>query len=360
MGHLPIVTQETVKDVIREGSISIGGTLKKTWIKTMSDIFSDVLAVRRGDLVFPWIVKGDGSDNLGFKYVFKIAGAPFFIKGEKYPIRVPLEPEGLEFENPLTEAEALDLWRRKLLWNAIGKKSLGRGRGLTHQTPMEDELLMGLLNKKNPQGPRKIKLGKCAKVGEPVSIEPKQDTWDPALRKNFEKLDPEERLSYVKLSGIPWRKKHIFATEKTLEAWLMENIDREGTKDFRKLAFENDWQVGWFANYLPFGVQGSNIDVVVLQEKHNEKIANIIELKVSSLGKKGYEKAAMQAINYALFVKRAFKALGLHVKLNVLVLSGSSQRRPSVHSRVQRSGISCGWITYKINDSGNVIFDKVI
>ena len=254
----------------------------------------------------------------------------------------------------------MDLFNAPILWNAIGKKSLGRGRSLTHQTPMEDEMLMELLKNKNPQGPRKIKLGKCIKIGESISIEPKRDTWDSALRKNLEKLSPEERLSHIKLSGMPWRKAHFFITEKTLEAWLMENIDKKETDDFGELAFEDDWPITWFANYLPFGVQGSNMDVIVLQEKDNKKIANIIELKVSPLNKKSYEEAARQAIDYALFVKDAFKAFGLHVKLNVLVLSGSSQCPPLISSRVERKGLSCGWVTYKIKNNGDVIFNKVV
>jgi len=358
MGHLPIVNQETINNMIKKGCISTRGDLRKMWIKTTSDIFSDVLAVRKGDLVFPWIIKSNKSDNLGFKYVFKVAGTPFFAKGQRYPVCVPLEPEGVEYSNPLSEAEALDLWEHKLLWNAIGKKSLGRGRSLTHQTPMEDKRMLELLEKKNPQGPKKIKLGNCIPTSTPITIDTKRDKWDPKLKQNLGNVAPEERLSNLELSGIPWRNGNFFMTEKTLEAWMMENIDKDKAKQFRELAFKEDWPITWFANYLPFGVQGSNMDIVILQE-NDKKIANIVELKVGALNKTGYEEAGNQAIDYALFIKDAFKAFGLDVELNILVLSGSSQQPLSI-SRISRDGLSSGWITYKIGDKGDVSFRRMI
>lgn len=360
MGHLPIVNQETVKGMIKEGCISTRGDLKKLWVKTISDIFSDVLAVRKGDLVFPWIVKSDKSSNLGFKYIFKVAGAPFFVKGEKYPVRVPLEPEGFEYKNPLSEAEALDLWDRKLLWNVIGKKSLRRGRSLTHQTPMEDGRMIELLEKKNPQGPKKIKLGSCKPTKKiPITINPSRDQWDPKLKQSLQSMTAEERLSNLDLPGIPWRKGNFFIAEKTLEAWMMENIDKSEGKQFRELAFKENWPIVWFANYLPFGVQGSNIDVVILQEQGEKRIANIVELKVGSLNKNDYEEAANQAIDYAIFIRDAFNAFGLSVELNIVVLSGSSQLPLSI-SRIKRNNLSSRWITYNIDNNGNVRFKRLL
>ena len=359
MGHLPIVNQKTVKQMISEGCISTRGDLKKRWIKTTADIFSDVLAVRKGDLVFPWIVKGDKSENVGFKYVFKVFGPAFFVKGREYPVCVPLEPEGLEFKNPLSEAEALDLWDRKLLWNAIGKKSLGRGRSLTHQTPMEDKRMLELLHKKNPLGPKKIKLGKCITTETLITIDTSIEKWKPELKQRLQNTTAKERISNLELNGIPWRKGEFFIVEKALEAWIMENIDKENGKEFREVAFENNWPITWFANYLPFGVQGSNIDVVVLQERGREKIANVIELKVKPLNGKGYVEAAYQAINYGIFIKNAFDAFDVNVKINPLVLSGRPKSKPLI-SKVKDKNLSVGWITYNIDVDGTVHFRRLL
>lgn len=359
MGHLPIVNQETVTNMMENGCISTRGDLKKKWIKTTSDIFSDVLAVRNSDLVFPWITKSKKTENLGFKYVFKVAGPPFFAQGEEYPVCVPLERDGLEYENPLSEAEALDLWNRKLLWNVIGKKSLGRGRSLTHQTPMEDKRMIELLNMKNRQRARKIKIGNCAITNAPITIDPSQDSWDANLNRTLTSLSAEDRLSRLELSGLPWRKGKLFVTEKTLEAWMMENIDKAGTQDFRELLFMKRFAVTWFANYIPFGVQGSNMDIAILQEEGERKIGTVVELKVNALNKNGYQEAASQVVDYAIFIKKAFHSFGITIDLNTAVLSGASNS--STPPRIaQKAGLSTKWITYEIDNQGSVSFKRLL
>ena len=359
MGHLPIINQTTLRNVVTSGVHSIHSNLKSMWVKTTSDILSDILAVRKGDLIFPWIVKDSSGKNIGFKYVFKVAGDPYYVKGQDYPFCIPLESEGLEFDVPLSEAEALDLWERKLLWNAIGKKSLGRGRSLTHQSPMEDKRLLDLLNEKNPKGPNKITLGNSEESGEKLTINPKQSSIDRDFTNSIEELPEDKRISNLQLNKIQWRSGRFFVTEKTLEAWFMENIDKNTTDQFKRISFP-EGKILWFANYLPFGVQGSNMDVVVLQElKEGTKLVHIIELKVSSLNKTGYEEASKQVINYAFFLKDAFKAYEMDVNLNCIVLSGKSNPRDAL-SQYSEIGLKTSWITYGIDDSGTVLFEKLV
>ena len=148
MGHLCIVNNETIENVIKTGYISTKGDLGKLPIKTISDLFADVLAMRKDDLVFPWVIKGDDNSNIGFRYMMRVSGQPIYVKGEEYPIKVPIK-DIYEFQNALPETMALNLFGSKLLWNAIGKKSLGRGRSITHQTLFEDKLLLYLMKKFN-------------------------------------------------------------------------------------------------------------------------------------------------------------------------------------------------------------------
>jgi len=353
MGHLPIVNQETLVSMIRDGFISTRGNLKRLMIKTTSDIFSDVLATREDDLIFPWIIRSRVSENIGFKYVFSVAGPPVFVKGDQYPVKVPLQSEGLEFDVPLSEAEALDLWKTKLLWNIIGKKSLGRGRSLTHQMPMEDERLLELLNSKNSVGPYEIKLNKSDTIGVPITIDPSQDNWDPSLERRLNSLEPEDRLSSLDLNGIPWRRGSVFAYEKTLEAWIMENLDKSPCNVLRELALETN-EIEWFGNYLPFGVQGGNMDVVIVQSKDDGKIVSVIELKLGRLNVNELKKAAVQSIEYSHFIKNAFNAYGIKVEMNPIVLSARSGRFPVPTIK----GIKPTCIQYDIDNKGVVSFRK--
>ena len=354
MGHLPIVNQDTVTDVIQTGFISTRGDLNVIWEKTTADIFSDMLATREGDLVFPWIITGGGKPNLGFKYVFYVDGPPIFVKGEEYPVKVPLKREGLEFRNPLSEVAALDLWGSKLLWNAIGKKSLGRGRSLTHQMPMEDDRLMDLLASINPEGPRKIAIGKASIKGVPITISTSRNSWDHNLLKLLENSSPYERLSKLDLDGIPWRSDVLFNYEKALEAWIMENIDKPPGREFRENVFEPRLKIEWFGNYLSFGVAGSNMDVVVIQSDDSRKLVTVIELKVSPLRISEFLDAANQVQMYCEFIKDAFKAYGESIETRGAVVSGISRISSSELSKIKDSNVK--WIIYYIDDDGKVNF----
>jgi len=355
MGHLPIVNQATFSKMISDGCLSTRGFLGKLWIKTTSDILSDVLATRKGDLIFPWVIYGCGGSNIGFKHIFKVADSPIFIKGDEFPVKIPLQVNGLEYGKSLSEADALDIWDKKLLWNAIGKKSLGRGRSLTHQTPMEDEKIIELLNERNPSGPKKIRLKKFNQTQIPICIDPKQNKLGKNLLEKINATAGDDRLSLLDFKSIPWRRNNLFSFEKTLEPWLMANIDKPTCKQFRKLAFDDDIPIRWFANYLPFGVQGSNIDLVVLQEKNGVKIANVIELKVGPLNQRGFEDAAMQVLDYSVFIRKALRAFGEEHMMNVVVVSRKSNILDKTAIKDKRI-LKVKWVGYEINSSNDVIF----
>jgi hypothetical protein len=369
MGHLAIVNQKTIKYVISEGCISTTGTLGKNMIKTVSDIFADALATRPGDFVFPWIIsdksnkKDKSNKNIGFKYIFRVKGPPVLVNGDPYPVKVPLQDVGYEFEIPLSEPEALDLWTNKLLWNAIGKKSLGRGRSLTHQLPMEDERLLELLKAKNSNNPKQIKLGENQEQIQgvvPISINPQQGSWNPStLQQDIQNKEPKERISYLKLDGLPWRNGHLFHFEKTLEAWIMENIGKSSGKDLDDKVLVNGLPLEWFGNYLPFGVAGGNIDVVILQSNGTGKICTVIELKVASLNQKEYLKAANQVINYAHFIQRAFNSYNIEAEMNPVVLCGRTSRAIG-YLPFKSNGIKVELITYSIDNNGQVDFLRLI
>jgi hypothetical protein len=357
MGHLSIVNEETLENVIKSGCISTRGDLGKMWVKTVADLFSDVLVTRPGHAVFPWCIGGPGTENVGFRQVFRVSGSPFYVPGDKYPIKVPLENKGLRYDNPVSEADALDLWGGRLLWNAIGKKSLGRGRSLTHQLPMEDERLLEMLDAVNSTGGKQVALGMCAKRGVPVTIDPSQDKADPQFLNRMEKATEQERISSLDIKEIPWRSGDRFKVEKALEAWIVENIDKSpGGGSFRESVLEAGYGVGWFGNYLPFGVAGSSIDVVVVQDTESGKVITAVELKVQSLCDTGFRNAVEQVREYTNFLQRAFGAYGMKVKTRKIIVAAQG-------SRTSRTSLQAGavWkdtrlVTYSIESDGQVVF----
>ena len=358
MGHLPIVNQKTLPDMIHSGYISVRGDLKKLMIKTIADILADVLATREGDPVFPWIVQGPTGENLGFKYEFEVEGPPVFVEGEEYPVKVPLRPRGLEYSNALTENKAVDLWHRRLLWNIIGKKSLGRGRSITHQLPMEDKRMKTMLEQMNPDDARQIAIGSHRVQGTPITINPRQDKWDTTVKDRLNSVSPRDRIALLDIFGIPWRRGSRFNFEKALEAWIMQNIDRKEGMEFRQEVLEKDLSLEWFGNYLSYGVSGSNIDLVILQDA-DTPIVTVVELKVGHLSQNAFKRAADQVLEYSAFIKRAFEAFGFDANLQNVVISHSGSRCQGA-SRVRGASNEVGWVEYEIDNSGKVHFGKML
>jgi len=317
MGHLSIVNLETLKNILETGYVSTKGTLKlndnksHTIEKTIADLFSDVLAMRINDKIYPWIVKGKKqlTPNIGFKYRFKVSGSPIFVQNEKYPIKVPVESKYLEYEKEVSEAKALDIFREEKLWNAIGKKSLRKGRSITHQTPCEDNILEELLgnfqqkflHKKHLQG-KKISI-------DLTQTRDKLQNFIKDLKeksKNSKNDKKEVLLQQINIEDIQWVKNSEFLVEKALEAWIMENIDKNNNN--LSEYFPRDTQLIWFGNYLPFGVLGENIDIVLIHTNTKKVISStIIELKKGKLSKKSIEEAIEQVKKYALFIQKALK-----------------------------------------------------
>ena len=145
MGHLVIVNAATYEKTIASGFIGVRASLgansatKPSILGQYADLAADLLGVRPGDLIFPWLT--DTSRGVAFRNVSVAQSRVYRLPGVAMPLRVNLEEESRNFVG-LTEADALDLWEHRLLWNAIGKKSLGRPRTLTHQTPYEDAELL--------------------------------------------------------------------------------------------------------------------------------------------------------------------------------------------------------------------------
>ncbi|MBR0028645.1 MAG: hypothetical protein IJP55_00150 [Bacteroidales bacterium] len=132
MGHLAIVNANTIKRITDQHPyISIGGTLQAHPCKTISDLFADALTVREGDLIFTWMVDGSGIPGIGFDRYYIANGTVVFDSHDPdYPIKIGVR-EGYQYNKAVPEEKALDLFCHHLLWNAIGKKSLGRGRSLS-------------------------------------------------------------------------------------------------------------------------------------------------------------------------------------------------------------------------------------
>lgn len=341
MGHLAIVDENTVKEIFRTGVVQIKARLGKQCFKSAADIFADVLSVRPNDPIYPWITSCSSSLSPSFTHKFVASGKAWLNKGDPFPIKIPVYETYFEANNPLTEAAALDLFSPPLLWNAIGKKSLGRGRSFNHQTVEEDRRLDELLALR--PGKDTISRDQTRTVS----------SWEISIDQSapYRNSRPISSLADFEPHGFGWRHKCFFKYEKALEAWFVENIDKDSCHWFWR--FFSPGKIEWFGNYLPFGLQGSNIDLVVVRELESKTTeVYVIELKVGPLNLSEWQDASKQASEYASFIQKAFNSFGKDFFVRPIVLAGPKKRGfPSV-------AIDGTWISYKIEE-GQVRFSKI-
>lgn len=356
MGHLAIVNSDTIND-IRDSHpyISITGELNSYPYKTISDLLADALAVRRGDKIFTWMIDGGRKPGIGFDRYYTANGQVVFDPTSDFPIKIGIE-DGYKYENSVPEEEALDLFRRHLLWNAIGKKSLGRGRSLSHQTTDEDSLLINLLNDANTTADKVVR----SKI---ISNPTYNSKYAPISINNFAVTSNNPNIIGASLSSVPvgvivWNNDRHFLYEKTLEAYLCAYIDSPNVGFCSMLGYPN-YSIKWLGNYLPYGVVGKNIDFVCeISDGQNCKII-VIELKNSNTSYNSYKDIVDNQLTlYTAFIKRAFISYrGINVDVEQVVITHIPGRLPSEYQTQYKF---TKWIGYDIDPSSGVVYFKRI
>jgi len=84
MGHLPIVSESSLKLMIKKGAVLVmvpGADCRPS--QKWADILADALCIRKGDPVFPWVVK---SKQTGFSYQFKASDSAYLVDEPGYHI----------------------------------------------------------------------------------------------------------------------------------------------------------------------------------------------------------------------------------------------------------------------------------
>jgi hypothetical protein len=334
MGHLPIVDDRSLDEMIEKGAVLVKVPYadcrpSQKW----ADILADALCIRSGDYIFPWLVK---SKQTGFSYQFRAADSAFLVEEPGYPVAVPVESSYRKRSARLHEGNALDFFPDSpgvgILWNAIGKKSLRRGRAITHQTPGEDNLMLR-------------KLGELRSV-RAQSRRPKLASCVPSrVAKAGVNISSAGRIAGLDLISGKWHTKGHFRWEKALEAYLISILGTKSQRAFLAALGLPKAKVIWFSNYLTYGVQGGSIDLLMLVRNGGTVTAIIIELKKDGLGQKPLARAVDQVHAYALYVEKAFTSFGQKVRIFPVIVSGwrSKPLRPSAKEGVAH-------ILYQVKD----------
>jgi hypothetical protein len=341
MGHLPIVSESSLKMMIKKGAVLVmvpGADCKPS--QKWADILADALCIRKGDPVFPWVVK---SKQTGFSYQFKASDSAYLVSETGYHIGIPVEPVYQQRQSHLTEGKALDFFPNSpgdgILWNAIGKKSLRRGRAITHQTPNEDKLILGMLGA----------LTDCLRPSAGHDLEPCVSSF---VSKSGVEVSALGKIASLELHSDKWTEDGHFRWEKALEASLVSMLGTKEQKGFMTAIGMPKAKVIWFANYLTYGVQGGSIDLLLLVRDRSVNKAVVIELKKGGLAPKPFQKAVAQVKAYSLYVEKAFRSFGEKIIIVPVVVSGlrSSPQQPLPCDGVMH-------ILYQV-EKGSIVYRK--
>lgn len=240
------------------------------WKKTLVDIMSDLFQVEVGDYAFLW-------KTGGLIYgVYRIISRPYYIpnadNGAIFGLKIEI---AYEFKSPIREYDVLNNPALKgCMWNVIGKKLAGKSRATTPLTKDEMQILIQMLSNVNSEFTFYQGVGERV-IGKQLTVNMADD---------FINYEPT-KLAELNIESITLRDGKNVKYEKGLEL-ILNYFFREKSKKVNELGIYNE-NVIWFANYLPYGIERSEIDYIVQESIDGENITrvDVIELMKGSIDK---------------------------------------------------------------------------
>ena len=247
--------------------------------RNLVGMIADISRIRENDKIVFYLTASQSHQGMFFG-TFKVVNQPFFDendgnnflmyqmeKGLSY--RVAITPD-IVYQKSVTEHQYLDSLYgidkiSDMCWSLIYRKLKGN-RGCTMITDKEYDRLVKLLNQANNNTPLITPQG-CGFTFDSYSTQILiTDKTNEYLGRKAH-LDIKERLIY--------KFNNNKAFESHLQAYILQNIDKEPLKSLILKPLDNLW----LGNEVSCGVGMQRIDILTLQEDEENVYANIIELK---------------------------------------------------------------------------------
>lgn len=291
--RLFVVNEDTIKDTIKKKEVSIFVPQPKEgsmWNKTIIDIMGDLFQIELGDYVFLWESSSNNKNRI--HGVYRIVSKPFYQyeAGKNDPFRIKIE-KAYEFEKPIDEYDVINNPTIKNeLWTIIGKKVAGKSRGTTPLTNREMEFLIQSLINQNSGRYNFIPYGGEVLVENELDIDFTNE-YTNDIPASLEEFD----INQVKHKD--GKEVHF---EKSLEV-IMNYLFREKNNDKLGEIDINADNVVWYANYLPYGLERSEIDYMVIesQDGQNNTRIDVIEFMKGKIDESHIERCLL----YSKWVK---------------------------------------------------------
>lgn len=258
-GRMFVVNQDTIRTTIDSqiASIITPNLQGALWVKTLADIMADMLQIEIGDYIFLWETSGNGQKSRIYG-VYRAISKPYYectTADDNAPFKIHIE-KAYDFEKPLDEYDVLNCpYIRNEMWTIIGKKVAGKSRGTSPLSPDEIKNLITLLIGKNETyqfyefDPTHI-----VNISRPIEIDYTK-SGVPVRPDSPSAIHPND-ISFINDNNVHY--------EKILETVLNQEMSARNASIFSQIGIDVK-KVVWYSNYLPYSIEQSEMDYVVLQ-----------------------------------------------------------------------------------------------
>ena len=242
------------------------------WLKTISDIMADMLQIEIGDYIFLWETRSN-TQKSRIHGVYRAISKPFYKcdnSDDNAPFKIHIE-KAYDFEFPLDEYDVLNCpYIKNPLWTIIGKKVAGKSRGTSPLSQDEIKALITLLIDKNPNYTfYNFNDENCIPVTNELKIN-LSNRGNNANPSNLSALIPNN-LNFLNNSGDV----HY---EKIIETLFNQELSNKNKAFFSQLGINVD-KVIWFSNYLPYSIEQSEMDYVIIESDDKFSYSKIFVLE---------------------------------------------------------------------------------
>ena len=283
-GRMFVVNEATLKDTQKNNIVSVFAPdticdpdpkVGKQWLKTLADIMADMLQVEIGDYIFLWETS-DNNKKSRIHGVYRAISKPYYqcnSTSDKAPFKIKVE-KAYDFENALDEYDVLNCpYIKDSLWTIIGKKVAGKSRGTSPLSIMEIKHLITLLIGKNPNYKfYKKDLSRVVKVSNELQINYANKGVN-VKPTSLLSLKPNN-LNYLNTnSNVHY--------EKILETILNQEMANRNASFFSQIGVDVS-KVLWYSNYLPYSIEQSEMDYVIIESEDGINISKIFVIELQA------------------------------------------------------------------------------
>lgn len=259
-GRMFVVNSDTLTSTTTSliASIFTPKPTGEKWLSTISDIMADMLQIEIGDYIFLWETSSE-SQKSRIHGVYRAISKPYYectSTKDNAPFKIHIE-KAYNFENPIDEYDVLNCpYIKSSMWTIVGKKVKGKSRGTSPLSQEEVKHLITLLIGKNPNYSFiKFNEERCVDVTNALNIDYSKKGKN-TKPKGLATMHPNKLFFFNESGNVYY--------EKTIETILNQEMTDRNKTLFEQLGIDVD-KVIWYSNYLPYSIEQSEMDYVIIE-----------------------------------------------------------------------------------------------